>query len=142
MAFYKIAESLNQPAVPLQVRVAQIGGFPETIQQFLAANDRDNALATVDLWQQTFPADQVRGDVLFYRANLLVSEDSRDAGGGASGGAARLYAQAGLDADAIVAVATGLCRPAARRSAMAAAAGLRLVPGHASGTVPLHEAST
>ncbi len=55
---------------------------------------------------------------------------------------ARLYAQAGLDADAIVAVATGLCRPAARRSAMAAAAGLRLVPGHASGTVPLHEAST
>lgn len=94
VAFYKIAESLNQPAVPLQVRVAQIGGFPETIQQFLAANDRDNALATVDLWQQTFPADQVRGDVLFYRANLLVSEDSRDAGGGASGGAARLYAQA------------------------------------------------
>ncbi len=55
---------------------------------------------------------------------------------------ARLYAQAGLDAEAIVAVATGLCRPAARRSAMAAAAGLRLVPGHASGTVPLHEAST
>ncbi len=55
---------------------------------------------------------------------------------------ARLYAQAGLDAEAIVSIATGLCRPAARRSAMAAAAGLRLVPGHASGTVPLHEAST
>ncbi len=55
---------------------------------------------------------------------------------------ARLYAQAGLDAEAIVAVAAGLCRPAARRSAMAAAAGLRLVPGHAAGTVPLHEAST
>jgi 1-deoxy-D-xylulose-5-phosphate synthase len=55
---------------------------------------------------------------------------------------ARLYAQAGLDAEAIVAVATGLCRPAVRRSAMAAAAGLRLVPGHAAGTVPLHEAST
>ncbi len=55
---------------------------------------------------------------------------------------ARLYAQAGLDADAIVAVATGLCRPAARRSAMAGAAGLRLVPAIAPGTVPLHEAST
>jgi 1-deoxy-D-xylulose-5-phosphate synthase len=55
---------------------------------------------------------------------------------------ARLYAQAGLDADAIVAVATGLCRPAARRSAMAGAAGLRLVPVIAPGTVPLHEAST
>jgi 1-deoxy-D-xylulose-5-phosphate synthase len=55
---------------------------------------------------------------------------------------ARLYAQAGLDAEAIVAVAAGLCRPAARRSAMAAAAGLRLVPGHAAGTLPLHEAST
>ncbi|MET3890874.1 1-deoxy-D-xylulose-5-phosphate synthase [Bosea sp. OAE506] len=55
---------------------------------------------------------------------------------------ARLYAQAGLDADAIVALATGLCRPAARRSAMAGAAGLRLVPAIAPGTVPLHEAST
>jgi 1-deoxy-D-xylulose-5-phosphate synthase len=49
---------------------------------------------------------------------------------------ARLYAQAGLDADAIVAVAAGLCRPATRRSAVAGSGALRLVPA------PLHEAST
>jgi 1-deoxy-D-xylulose-5-phosphate synthase len=49
---------------------------------------------------------------------------------------ARLYAQAGLDAEAIVAVATGLCRPATRRSSVAGSGALRLVPA------PLHEAST
>jgi 1-deoxy-D-xylulose-5-phosphate synthase len=49
---------------------------------------------------------------------------------------ARLYAQAGLDADAIVAVAAGLCRPVARRGAVAGSGALRLVPA------PLHEAST
>ncbi|MDP3257528.1 MAG: 1-deoxy-D-xylulose-5-phosphate synthase [Bosea sp. (in: a-proteobacteria)] len=56
----------------------------------------------------------------------------------------RMYAAAGLDAAAIVAVATGLCRPsqAAWRAAQAGSAALRLVPAHPPATGPLHEAST
>ncbi|WP_082359463.1 1-deoxy-D-xylulose-5-phosphate synthase [Bosea sp. AAP35] len=56
----------------------------------------------------------------------------------------RMYADAGLDAAAIVAVATGLCRPgqAAWRHAMAGSAALRLVPAHSEGPRSLHEAST
>jgi 1-deoxy-D-xylulose-5-phosphate synthase len=57
---------------------------------------------------------------------------------------ARMYAAAGLDAAAIVAVATGLCRPsqAAWRAAQAGSAALRLVPAHPPAAGPLHEAST
>jgi 1-deoxy-D-xylulose-5-phosphate synthase len=57
---------------------------------------------------------------------------------------ARLYAQAGLDAAAIVSVATALCRPAPalRRQGMAGSASLRLAPAHPAGPAPLHEAST
>ncbi|MGQ3285659.1 1-deoxy-D-xylulose-5-phosphate synthase [Bosea sp. (in: a-proteobacteria)] len=57
---------------------------------------------------------------------------------------ARMYAAAGLDAAAIVAVATGLSRPsqAAWRAAQAGSAALRLVPAHPPAAGPLHEAST
>ncbi|OYX00373.1 MAG: 1-deoxy-D-xylulose-5-phosphate synthase [Bosea sp. 32-68-6] len=55
-----------------------------------------------------------------------------------------MYAAAGLDAAAIVAVATGLCRPsqATWRAAQAGSAALRLVPAHPPAAGPLHEAST
>jgi 1-deoxy-D-xylulose-5-phosphate synthase len=56
----------------------------------------------------------------------------------------RMYAEAGLDAEAIVAAATGLCRPsqAALRHATLGSGSLRLVPTHPQGASPLHEAST
>lgn len=74
--FYTTAEGLNQPVIPPQVRVAQIGGFPETMHQFTQAGDTKQALASVDRWQQVFPADQLRGDVLFERARLLANDES------------------------------------------------------------------
>jgi 1-deoxy-D-xylulose-5-phosphate synthase len=55
---------------------------------------------------------------------------------------ARMYAQAGLDADAIAATAISLCRPGGAVLRAAGASGLRLLPSHHAGTAALHGAST
>jgi 1-deoxy-D-xylulose-5-phosphate synthase len=55
---------------------------------------------------------------------------------------ARMYAQAGLDADAIAATAISLCRPGGAALRAAGANGLRLLPSHHAGTAALHGAST
>ncbi len=54
----------------------------------------------------------------------------------------RMYAQAGLDADAIAATAISLCRPGGAVLRAAGANGLRLLPSHHAGTAALHGAST
>lgn len=74
---YKRAEQYNRPQVPRQVRVAQVGGFPETIRQFAQAGNPEQALATVEHWQDTYPSDQLNGKVLFQRAKLLDKKQSK-----------------------------------------------------------------
>jgi 1-deoxy-D-xylulose-5-phosphate synthase len=55
---------------------------------------------------------------------------------------ARMYAKAGLDADAIAATAISLCRPSGAVLRAAGASGLRLLPSHHAGPAALHGAST
>ena len=63
---YRLAESLADVPVPLQVRNAKIGAYHETIVQHLRENRLEAALAAATQWRDAFPSDQLRGEVLYW----------------------------------------------------------------------------
>jgi tetratricopeptide (TPR) repeat protein len=69
---YRLAEGLNQPVVPANVRAARVGAFPETLVQAFADRRWSAAEAALDEWQDRFPADMVSGAPLFYRGKLAM----------------------------------------------------------------------
>ena len=67
---YRLAESLADPPVPVQVRNAKIGAYHQAIVQHLADQRYDTALTIARQWRDTFPSDQVRGEVLFWLGKI------------------------------------------------------------------------
>ena len=67
---YRLAESLADPPIPVQVRNAKIGAYHEAIVQHLSEKRFDTALTVARQWRDTFPSDQIRGEVLFWLGKI------------------------------------------------------------------------
>ncbi len=63
---YRLAESLADPPVPMQVRNARIGAYHEAITQHLRDDRLDAAMTVAQQWRRSFPSDQRRGEVLYW----------------------------------------------------------------------------
>ena len=63
---YRLAESLADPPIPLKVRNAKIGAYHETVVQHVQDKRLDVALSVAERWRDTFPSDQLRGEVLYW----------------------------------------------------------------------------
>ncbi|HEX4141972.1 MAG TPA: PKD domain-containing protein [Pirellulales bacterium] len=67
---YREAEQLAETPVPVAVRAAKIGAYPENLAQQVAAKNLDDAWTVVREWIDEFPADQTRGTSLFWLGKL------------------------------------------------------------------------
>ena len=76
---YRLAESLADPPIPLQVRNAKIGAYHETVIQHIQDKRLDVALSVATRWRDTFPSDQLRGEVLYWigRIESLRNQPAR-----------------------------------------------------------------
>lgn len=73
---YLAAERLARPRIPSQVRMAQLGAYPERMRQHLAADRINEARDDVERWRERFPASLVDGELAFWlgRVYLLDGE--------------------------------------------------------------------
>jgi tetratricopeptide (TPR) repeat protein len=71
-ALYKRAETLSGHYIPVQVRAARIGAYPNSIREFVESGNYGAALDIVDRWDETFPTEKPNGHTLFYRGKLLA----------------------------------------------------------------------
>ena len=70
-ALYKRAEVLGGARIPLQVRVARTGSYPNAIREYLDGGNYEAALGVVDRWEETFPTDKPKGQTFFWRGKVL-----------------------------------------------------------------------
>lgn len=68
--WYRRAESLAEPVLPLQVRATKSGAYPEMIDQALARGRIEDAAALVERWRDELPTDQLKGISLFYNGKV------------------------------------------------------------------------
>ncbi|MAF66857.1 MAG: hypothetical protein CMJ84_14525 [Planctomycetes bacterium] len=77
---FHLAESLAEPPVPLAVRHARIGSYHETVAARFKDGRIDDAAAVIERWRTQFPADQLRGEVHFWRGRIQLARGAaRDA---------------------------------------------------------------
>jgi len=67
---YLLAEALDTPVIPTEVRVSKSGSYPERIAQHIEQARYEDALTELDKWRDELPSDQVRGTPLFLRGKL------------------------------------------------------------------------
>jgi tetratricopeptide (TPR) repeat protein len=78
--WYQRAEALRDKVIPLQVRAARVGAYPNSIREFIAGGHYGAALDLLDRWEETFPTDKPNGQTFFWRGKLLaLREQYRDA---------------------------------------------------------------
>ncbi len=76
---YRIAEALNNPRVPPQVRAARVGAIPETLAQHLQRGRLSDAALVLEQWQRRFAADRPRGAVFYWRGRLTMAREQAHA---------------------------------------------------------------
>ena len=64
---YLLAEALDMPIIPTEVRVSKTGAYPERITQQIEQAHFEDALMELDRWRDELPSDQVRGTPVFLR---------------------------------------------------------------------------
>jgi tetratricopeptide (TPR) repeat protein len=69
--WYARAEKLGQ-FIPEQVRAARVGAYPNSLTEYLSAGNYGAALDLVDRWEETFPADKVKGQTFYWRGKILA----------------------------------------------------------------------
>jgi len=69
---YRRAEALAANPVPIQVRAARTGAYPNAIREYLAGENYAAALDVVERWEESFPTDRANGQNLFWRGKALV----------------------------------------------------------------------
>ena len=67
---YQRAEKLGR-FIPMQVRAARVGAYPETLRDFISNGNLGAALDLVQKWEDTFPTDKIKGQTLFWRGKLM-----------------------------------------------------------------------
>jgi tetratricopeptide (TPR) repeat protein len=72
LTLYREAEALAANPIPVQVRAARTGAYPEAIAQYLAEANYGAALDVLDQWEQTFPTEKFTGHPLFWRGKALA----------------------------------------------------------------------
>ncbi|MCC6581366.1 MAG: PKD domain-containing protein [Phycisphaeraceae bacterium] len=79
---YEVVEALAEPPLPLPVRMAKSGAYPERISQALSRNQLDDALLIVQRWRMEIPTDQLRGQLLYWQGKVsLLRHEAEDAVG-------------------------------------------------------------
>jgi tetratricopeptide (TPR) repeat protein len=68
---YTRAEKLSR-FIPVQVHAARVGAYPNSLREYIAAGNYGAALDLVDRWEETFPADKLKGQTLYWRGKILA----------------------------------------------------------------------
>lgn len=72
---YLAAERLTEPRVPQQVRLAQLGAYPERMRQHLAAERIGEARDELERWRHRFPASLVEGELAYWLGRVYLLHD-------------------------------------------------------------------
>lgn len=73
---YAQAERLSGKIIPPQVKAARLGAYPNSLREYLAANNYDAALELIDRWEETFPTEKPNGHTLYWRGKVLALRGS------------------------------------------------------------------
>ncbi len=71
LVYYRKGEVLGGQFIPVNVRAARIGVYPNSIREYLMDGNHGAALDIVNRWEDTFPTDKVNGHTFFWRGKLL-----------------------------------------------------------------------
>jgi tetratricopeptide (TPR) repeat protein len=69
---YERAEVLSGQRIPMQVRAARVGSYPNAIREFIQTGNYGAALSLVERWDETFPTDKPKGHTFYWRGKLLA----------------------------------------------------------------------
>lgn len=69
---YTRSEVITGAKIPLQVRAARVGAYPNAMREFLVGKDLAAATELVDRWEETFPTEKVSGQTFFWRGKILT----------------------------------------------------------------------
>ena len=71
---YRAAEALARPRVPDQVRHAQVGAMPGTLQGHLRAGNINDAQMVVERWYERFPSSVVEHELLHWAGRVALAD--------------------------------------------------------------------
>jgi tetratricopeptide (TPR) repeat protein len=69
---YARAEKLLPRAIPVQVRAARIGAYPNSLREYIVAGNYGAALDLVEEWEDLFPTDKLNGHTFYWRGKVLA----------------------------------------------------------------------
>ncbi len=64
---FRRAEATDKQVIPLPVRAARVGSYPNAVREYLAVKDTDAAWETLEQWERTFPTEKLKGHSFFWR---------------------------------------------------------------------------
>ncbi|MFN0198005.1 MAG: PKD domain-containing protein [Planctomycetaceae bacterium] len=67
LKWYKRAEAVDGKSIPVQVRSAKLGAYPDYIRDYIALENYATALEVVNEWEETFPTEKIHGHSLYWR---------------------------------------------------------------------------
>ncbi len=78
---YRRAEFLDGKTIPVQIRAARLGAFPQAVRDYLETDQFEAALDLINQWDETFPTEKPKGHTLYWRGKTLhLRGQHRDAG--------------------------------------------------------------